>query len=230
MVGAENAQGLGMRNFLLAAAIAGLSFGSVSSASAITFSGSVDAGLAAPTNIVETCSYGHSGDLGLCFTGNDLDFSLNALGDSTGWVDLFKVKVKDGVDPFTTQQSDIKVSFDFTSPEGGGVVEDNVSGYYTDGFAWIFYWFEGHVQTTWDNPYSLEFLDGTILTLVMKDLDIDCLYSNCKGAEFTVRGKFKLAELPSQAASEVPLPTTLPLLMSGVMGFAYLGYRRRRAA
>ena len=35
-------------------------------------------------------------------------------------------------------------------------------------------------------------------------------------------------DLPPTA--EVPLPTTLPLLMSGVMGFAYLGYRRRRAA
>lgn len=226
MVGAENAQGLGMRNFLLAAAFTGLTLGSVSSASAITFSGSVDAGLAAPTNIVETCSYGHSSDLGLCFTNYNLNFSLDALGDSTGWIDLFKVKVKDGVDFFTTQQSDIKVSFDFTSPEGGDVAEGNVSGYYT----WFLFWLEGHVQTTWDNPYSLEFLDGTILTLIMKDLDIDCFWSNCKGAEFTVKGKFKLTELPSQSTSEVPLPTTLPLLMSGVMGFAYLGYRRRRAA
>lgn len=220
-----------MRNFLLAAAISGLTFGSVSSASAITFSGSASADLAPPyVNIVQSCSFGHSSNLGLCLTGESLNFSLDSLGQSTGWVDLFEVKVTDGVDPFTNQYSNIKVSFDFTSPEGGGVVEDNVSGYYTDGFAWIFYWFAGHVTANWDNPYLLTFTDGTKLSLFMKNLDIDCLYDNCKGDRFTVKGKFKLVELPSQSTPEVPLPTTLPLLMSGVMGFAYLGYRRRRAA
>lgn len=220
-----------MRNFLLAAAISGLTLGSVSSASAITFSGSTTAELAAPiVNVVDSCSFGLSGDLGLCLTGKSLNFDLDTLGQSTGWVDLFKVKVTDGVDPFINQHSGIKVSFDFTSPEGSGVVNDEVNGYYTDGFAWIFYWFEGHVTANWDNPYLLEFTDGTKLSLFMKNLDIDCLYSDCIGQGFTVKGKFKLTELPSQSTSEVPLPTTLPLLMSGVMGFAYLGYRRRRAA
>jgi hypothetical protein len=44
-----------------------------------------------------------------------------------------------------------------------------------------------------------------------------------------VQGFFTLESAPG-STPEIPLPTTLPLLMSGLMGFAYLGYRRRRAA
>jgi len=247
-----------MRSFLIAFAISvAMALGISAPALAITFGGTVNPSSIVDTGPVcdEEIAYGGTG---ICFSDHaSLDFDLSAIGEKTLPLDLFKVNITDEPNSWDDKKSaSIKVQFEFSLPSyADGTITGDVTGYY-ERKPWSLDTYNGGISIVWDAPIVLDF-GGSLLQVQLLSLDIEC-EGDCVSYVRTttwyrhgdrwycgddwkdghdekklvldygyVQGIFTLLDAPS-STPEVPLPETMPLLATGFLGFAYMGFRRRR--
>lgn len=238
-----------MRRFLIAlAAWFALALGFQASASAATFAGTV-----AITTDPETCI---SGGTSICFSlvdgltdGLNLDLELG----TPKTLNLFDVSFDPSKD--NEVDSTINVSFAFTDPNpatgdvsGDLTAEGENSGSAVSSGDHRSRKVKAHVKKTrrfnsytnkeemvltieWEDAIQILFDNGSILGVALADLEVLCKDDKCTECFGVIQGTFTLLSEPEYSPTQpVPLPAALPLLATSMMGFGYLGFRRRKAA
>jgi PEP-CTERM motif len=151
---------------------------------------------------------------------NPINFNLTA-GNTFSTLDLLTIQSSDGANPFfgsATATDNIKVTFAFTAPSSGAGSTSGSGSETVVSFFGIITGSSGLI--TWDNPNTITFADGAILSVSLGD-------TNLSGTGTTKSGVVAATFTDVRDPTSVPEPMSLALLGSGLLGITAVRRLRR---